>query len=166
MFRKIACLAALAALSASASLAQTAAPVPAPTLRGTQPEAFKYMTAAEIAALTTRPNGGTGSGVVSDHENYYIEYVTRADHGNNAEAHGHWIDYVNVLAGEGTVTYGGTQEGSRDVGQREMRGGTLVGATTITLHPGDYLLMPAGVPHLFTGTPGNKLTYVIFKVKV
>ncbi len=156
--------AALCALSATAALAQGAAVTT--NLRATPPEGFKFIPAADIAALMARPGGATGSGVVSDHENYYIEYVTRADHGNNAEAHGHWIDYVNVLAGEGTVTYGGTQDGAKDVGNREMRGGTLVGAQTLTLHPGDYLLMPAGVPHLFTGTPGNKLTYVIFKMKV
>jgi quercetin dioxygenase-like cupin family protein len=156
------------ALAGSAALAQgpASAPASAPTLRATPFEPFKYMPAKDVDALTHKPDGKVGSAVVSDHEYYYVEYVTRADTGNNPEAHGHWYDYIHVLGGEGTITYGGTQPGARDVGQAEMRGGTLVGAQTITLHPGDYLVIPPGLPHLFTATPGNKFTYLIFKQRV
>ena len=31
------------------------------------------------------------------------------------------------------------------------------------LHPGDYVVVPAGVWHIFSGTPGHTLSYVIFK---
>ena len=41
--------------------------------------------------------------------------------------------------------------------------GTLVGAKTQLLHAGDRIVLPPGVPHLFTGTPGHTLTYLIFK---
>ena len=34
------------------------------------------------------------------------------------------------------------------------------------LHPGDRLVIPPGLPHLFTATAGHTFTYVIFKQKV
>ena len=80
-----------------------------------------------------------------------------------SEAHGHWYDYIHVLDGEGTITYGGTQQGAHDAGDLEMRGGALVGGKTITLHPGDRLVIPPGLVHLFTATPGHTFTYLIFK---
>jgi quercetin dioxygenase-like cupin family protein len=152
----------LIALAPFAARAQT----PTPTLRSTPFEPFIYQPAAQVEALTHKPDGKTASAVVSDHEYYYIEYVTRGPTGNNPEAHGHWYDYIHVLAGEGTITYGGTQQDAKDVGQAEMRGGTMVGARTITLRPGDRLVIPPGLPHLFTATPGNTFTYLIFKQRV
>ena len=133
------------------------------SLRATPVEPFVYQPAAEVAAMTHFPDRKTHSKVVVDHENYWIEYVTRGDSGNNPEAHGHWYDYIHVLDGEGTITVGGTQDGARDAGNQEMRGGTLNGAKTITLKPGDRLVIPPGLPHLFTATKGNVFTYLIFK---
>jgi quercetin dioxygenase-like cupin family protein len=163
-FKGILAVAALAALPFTAS-AQTAAPAEPPAPHATQFEPFVYQPAAEVEALTHKPGGKTASVITSDHEYYYIEYVTRGIN-KTAEAHGHWYDYIHVLSGEGTITYGGTQEGAKDVGQLEMRGGNLVGGKTITLHPGDRLVVPPGLPHLFTATPGNSFTYVIFKQRV
>ena len=142
--------------------AQTAA---GGTLRATPPDSFVYQPAAEVKALSQWPDRKTHSKVVVDHENYFVEYVTRGDSGNNAETHGHWYDYIHVLDGEGTVTYGGTQDGARDVGNAEIRGGTNNGAKTIPLHSGDRLVLPPGLPHLFTATSGNTFTYLIFKHK-
>ena len=70
-----------------------------------------------------------------------------------------------MLDGEGTIQYGGTQDGARDAGNAEIRGGTLNGAKTITLHAGDRLVLPPGLPHLFGATSGNTFTYLIFKHK-
>ena len=154
-------IAALASLPLAAS-AQTAAP-PAP--HTTPPDAFVYQPAAEVEALTHRTDGKPQSKIVIDHENYFIEYVTRVIN-TNAEAHGHWYDYIHVLDGEGSITYGGVQEGAKDVGQLEMRGGKMVGGTFQLLHPGDRLVIPPGMPHLFTATPGHTFTYLIFKQRV
>jgi len=118
-----------------------------------------------LEAMTHKPGGKTVSVITSDHETYFIEYVTRGI--NTApEAHGHWYDYIQVLDGEGSITYGGTQEGAHDVGDQELRGGALTGGKTITLHPGDRLVVPPGLVHLFTATPGNTFTYLIFKQRV
>jgi mannose-6-phosphate isomerase-like protein (cupin superfamily) len=167
-FRRFLAAAALAALPFSASAqaqVQAQAQGGATAPHATPFEPFVFQPAAEVAAMTHKPGGKTVSVITSDHETYYIEYVTRGI--NTApEAHGHWYDYIHVLDGEGSITYGGTQEGATDAGQQEMRGGKLVGGKTIILHPGDRLVIPPGLPHLFTATPGNSFTYLIFKQRV
>ena len=136
-----------------------------PALHTTPPDAFVYQPAAEVEAMTHRTDGKPQSKIVIDHETYFIEYVTRVIN-TNAEAHGHWYDYIHVLDGEGSITYGGTQEGGTDSGNGEIRGGKLVGGKLQLLHPGDRLVIPPGMPHIFTATPGHTFTYLIFKQKV
>jgi quercetin dioxygenase-like cupin family protein len=128
-------------------------------------DAFVYQPAAQVAALTHRADGKPQSKIVIDHETYFIEYVTRAIN-TTPEAHGHWYDYIHVLEGEGSITYGGTQDGGKDSGQQEIRGGKLVGGKFQLLHPGDRLVIPPGMPHLFTATQGHSFTYLIFKQRV
>ena len=96
----------------------------------------------EVEALTHRTDGKPQSKIVIDHENYFIEYVTRAIN-TNAEAHNHWYDYIHVLDGEGSITYGGTQDGGTDSGMGEIRGGKLVGGKFQILKPGDRLVLVA-----------------------
>lgn len=133
-------------------------------VRNTAPDSFKYLSAADIAGLLNKPANGPNpiSSFVSDHENYYIEYVTRVAPGE-IEIHPHWADYMSIQSGEATLTTGGTVTGNRDTGAGEMRGGTQVGGSTITLKPGDYVAVPAGLPHLMV--PKGKVTYLIFKVR-
>ena len=155
-----------ALLAALAAMPFAAAAQPAPSAPHTTPnDAFVYQPAAEVQALTHRSDGQPQSKIVIDHENYFIEYVTRVIN-TNAEAHNHWYDYIHVLDGEGSITYGGTQQGGTDAGQGEIRGGKLVGGKLQLLHPGDRLVIPPGMPHIFTATPGHTFTYLIFKQKV
>ena len=148
---------ALVAALALPALAQTPAPAPAaPTLRGTPPEAYKYLTREEIARLAFRP-GPVNSVVVSDHESYFVEFVQRQDNGNSIESHLHWVDIVTVLAGEGTLTYGGRVDNPDVTNPSEPRGTRpMVGGTVQRLRPGDYVLVPAGLWHTFSATPGSE----------
>ena len=160
--RRVFALAALAAMPLSASAQTPGAPPPLPHARAF--DDFVYQPAPEVAAMTHRSDGKPQSKTVIDHENYFIEYVTRVIN-TNAEAHNHWYDYIHVLDGEGSITYGGTQEGGKDTGLGEIRGGSLVGGKLQILHPGDRLVIPPGMPHIFTATPGHTFTYLIFKHK-
>ena len=102
---------------------------------------------------------------MNDHENYYIEFVKRLDHGNMPELHPHWVDQITITAGEGIVTYGGTLTGGEMAAGGEMRGGTITGAQTRKLGVGDFVLIPAGMPHKFDAAPGKTLTYVVSKAR-
>ena len=163
--RRFLTMAALAAVPLTASAQTPGGTAAAPPAPHTAPfDAFVYQPAAEVEALTHRTDGKPQSKIVIDHENYFIEYVTRVIN-TNAEAHNHWYDYIHVLDGEGSITYGGTQEGGTDPGNGEIRGGKLVGAKFQILHPGDRLVIPPGMPHIFTATQGHTFTYLIFKHK-
>jgi quercetin dioxygenase-like cupin family protein len=159
-------LAAFAVLTVPA-MAQTpaGAPAPPPTLRGTPAEPYTFISAEEVAKRAFRP-GPVNSTVVSDHEGYFVEFVKRGDSGNSTEAHMHWIDYITILAGEGTLTYGGAVTNPTTTNPDEPRGtAPMTGGTVQRLRPGDFLVIPAGLWHSFSATPGNTLNYVIFKMK-
>jgi len=147
---------------------QTAAPVaqassaPSTPLHARPPVPYQFLSKAQIAQLMYRP-GTTSSYVVTDHENYDIEYVKRALITDHIEFHLHWIDFVTVLDGEGTLAYGGKPVDPDYSNPSEPRGTKMTDATIVPLHPGDYVVVPAGVWHIFSGTPGHTLTYVIFK---
>jgi mannose-6-phosphate isomerase-like protein (cupin superfamily) len=153
-------LIAVALLLATPSLAQT-------TLRGTAPDSFKFMSQPEIDKLVSKPEPGRvyGATFANDHENYYVEFVKRLDHGNSVEQHPHWIDQIAILSGEGVLTVGGTVSGGTTAPNGELRGGTQAGAKTQILHPGDFVLIPAGLPHKFDAASGKTLTYVVYKAR-
>lgn len=131
----------------------------------TPPESVKYISAQDLDhALMTPEKGRVYSGhVVDRHDTYWSEFMKRFDHGNLIEYHAHWYDYITVLSGEGSVTYGGTVTGA--TGTDEQRGGTMTGGTVQVIGPGDYIQIPPGVPHIINAAPGQTLRFVIFKHK-
>ena len=153
-------LAISALLLATPALAQT-------TMHTAAPDGYKFLSAGDIDKEISKPEAGRvyGAWVINDHENYFMEFVKRLDHGNMVELHPHWVDQIIVIAGEGVLTFGGTVTGGTPAAGGELRGGTQVGATTQTLHPGDFVLIPAGSAHKFDAAPGKTLTYVVAKAR-
>ena len=150
----------LALLLATPAFAQT-------PIRATPPDGFKFMTQAEIDTLVSKPDPGRvyGATFVNDHETYFVEFVKRLDHGNMPELHPHWIDQITIVSGEGILTYGGAIAGGDTAASGEVRGGTMNGSSTKKLGPGDFVLVPAGLPHKFDAAPGKTLTYVVYKAR-
>jgi mannose-6-phosphate isomerase-like protein (cupin superfamily) len=152
-----------------AALAMTTTPALAQgAIHATPPDAYKFMSAGDIDKLTSRPEPGRvyGATFMNDHENYYIEFVKRLDHGNAVELHPHWVDQITIIAGEGTLTFGGTVTNPVVGAGGEVHGGTQVGAITQVLHPGDFVLIPAGSAHKFDAAPGKTLSYVVAKARL
>jgi mannose-6-phosphate isomerase-like protein (cupin superfamily) len=160
---RIKLLAAAALFIALSASAQTTT-----TLHGTPPDGFKFLSNADIAKIlvTPEPNRVYSASIIIDHENYFVEFVKRLDHGNMVEQHANWVDQITILSGEGVLTYGGVLSGAEQSGPGEMRGGTQTNPTTKPLHPGDFVLIPAGQPHKFDAAPGKTLNYVVFKTRV
>ena len=156
MFRSFA-IAIVATLTLGSASAQQGGPHARP------PESIKYVSAGDIAALLAnpQPNARATYSIVTDHEDYWVEYVTRTGVGD-PEQHNHWLDSIHVISGDGAITYGGTFAGATETTPGEPRGGKIVGGTTITVHSGDYLEIPAGVPHQMTSVSA-KFTFVVFK---
>jgi len=153
----------LAAAPAFATLALAQAP-----LRDTPAEAMKFIPQEETAKalMTLLPGQTYAYEFVSDHENYFILFAKRVDHGNSPEVHEHWIDNITIVSGEGSLTYGGELVGAKPTAPGEARGGSFTGATTTQpIKPGDFFLMPAGIPHMLSAAKGKELTYLVFKTK-
>jgi mannose-6-phosphate isomerase-like protein (cupin superfamily) len=138
------------------------------TLRGTPDETFRYVSHDEIThrLMTPWPHEVYASAFTSDHEYFFVEFVKRLDHGNYVEQHTHWIDQTTILSGEAIFTYGGTIADRKDIGSGEFRGRKQVGAKTIHMHPGDFVMIPSGMPHHFDALPGKELDYVVYKHRV
>ena len=138
------------------------------TLRGTPDQAFRYASHEEITKhlMTPWPHEVYASDFMDDHENFFVEFVKRQDHGNYVEQHSHWIDQTTILTGDAILTYGGTVSDSKEIAPGEFRGHTQVGAKTIHMHPGDFVLIPTGMPHHFDALPGKVLNYVVYKHRI
>jgi quercetin dioxygenase-like cupin family protein len=158
MDRWIATAIAVFALMAPSAFAQTA-PHAAP------PEAFEFLSAQDVIALTDKPGPGAKTAYLADHDSYFVEYVARTDADNVSEVHVHWTHYIHILEGEGTLTYGGTITNAKDTGPGQVRGDSIAGGTTVALHVGDYLQIPAGTPHLIIPKRGTKMRYVVFNAR-
>ena len=158
MARRIAMTLAAVAFLAPAAMAQTA-PHSAP------PETFKFMSAKDVIALTDKPGPGAKTAFPVDHENYYVEYAQRTDQGNEPEVHTHWTHYIHVLSGEATLIYGGTVSNAKETSPGQIRGSAIVGGTTMTVRTGDFLQIPAGMPHEFLPGAGVKFHYVVFNTR-
>ncbi len=147
-----------AAAIAPSAMAQT-------PLRNLPAEGFKYLSAKEVEALTDKPGPGAKTAFPVDHENYYVEYAERSDKGNEPEVHSHWTHYIQVLSGEATLTYGGTVTKAHETGPGQIRGEAITGGMSKTVRTGDFMQIPAGMPHLFNVASGGKFRYVVFNTR-
>ena len=76
--------------------------------------------------------------------------------------HDHWTHYIHVLSGEATLVYGGTVTSPRTTAPGQVRGPGIAGGTSMMVHTGDYVQIPAGMPHLFNVGAGGKFRYLVF----
>ena len=127
------------------------------------PDPFRVFSDKELAGLASGKSALTLSTLV-DHENHYVLIAGRTGPGE-VEVHEHWIDYMAIQQGEAEFTFGGSLTGARDTGPGEKRGGTLTGGTVVILHPGDFLVVPAGQPHLTMVKPGSTFRAIVIKVR-
>jgi quercetin dioxygenase-like cupin family protein len=159
MFYRITVSLFAAALLTPCAFAQT-------PLRATPPEGFKYLSAKEVEALTDKPGPGAKTAFPVDHEDYDVEYAKRTDKGNEPEVHLHRTHYIHVLSGEAILVYGGTVTNARETGPGQIRGDAIAGGTSMTVRAGDFLQIPAGMPHLFNvASPSVKFHYVVFNAR-
>jgi len=151
----------LLSLGLAASLADTVFAQTAP--HATPPDAFRHFSDAELAKLSTSKAALTLS-TLTDHQSYYVLVAGRTGPGE-VEVHEHWIDYMAIQQGEAEFTSGGTVTGMHDTGPGEKRGGTITGGSVVSLKPGDFLMVPAGQPHLTMIKPGSNFRAIVFKVR-
>lgn len=121
------------------------------------------LTAAEVAARVAKTQDGLATFYLPTGEKGPVAVVARREKTGDAEVHESMNDIFVGRAGRATVIVGGTISGQKPTTAGEWRGGTIVGATTYPLNPGDLVWIPAGVPHQVIVPAGGEITYIAFK---
>ena len=80
-------------------------------------------------------------------------------------AHPTEAEYARVVAGSGSLVFGGILVDQVTTPSGMLEGSRIEGATTRPLKPGDTILIPAGMPHGF-GVEGGRLVLLGIKVPV
>jgi len=70
-----------------------------------------------------------------------------------------------IQQGEAEFTSGGTASGMHDTGPGEKRGGSISGGPVVRLKPGEFVVVPAGQPHLTMIKGSGPFRAVIVKVR-
>lgn len=143
----------LTMVGVSTLTAQGGGAAPASIIKQAQLKAIAdSLPAASLASVPL----GRGSG--------YTYAFSHRDLTGAIEVHQAWTDVFVMQSGSATLFTGGTLTGARESAPGEWRDGTLSGATTAMVKPGDVVVIPAGTPHQFKLAPGEQVNYLTFKV--
>jgi mannose-6-phosphate isomerase-like protein (cupin superfamily) len=102
--------------------------------------------------------------ILAKHGTYLI-YTTTRDKSGQAEVHRNWSDNIFMEKGEASFIVGGAATDAKEREPGELRGSAISGGKTIVMHSGDYLFVPAGVPHQMIVEPGHRATFLDFKTR-
>jgi mannose-6-phosphate isomerase-like protein (cupin superfamily) len=141
--------------------AQNPAAAPLPPLSNQ----VQILPASRLAALSdSLPPGAARTAQLGRFEGLTNALTTRDSAGVH-ERHENFTDIFVVQKGSARLLYGGTVDGQKETSTPgEWRGGTIRGGTTTALHPGDVVVIPAGIPHQMLLDPGERIAYLAFKV--
>jgi mannose-6-phosphate isomerase-like protein (cupin superfamily) len=122
---------------------------------------FHYWSDKDLASLVKKPNVSVD---LSDHEFFFIDTIMR-DTSGMVEVHDRWNDYLVIQKGDGAIAYGGKAADLKEVTPGEWRGATNSGAKVVLVHPGDLIVIPAGMAHQMRLNPGRTIRYLAFKAR-
>jgi mannose-6-phosphate isomerase-like protein (cupin superfamily) len=95
----------------------------------------------------------------------YSATLVRRTRAGNAEIHRNVSDVWYVIDGGGTLVTGGVVVGARETGLGELRGAKIAGGTPRRIAKGDFIAIPAGIPHWVSAIDGAQLVYLVVKIK-
>lgn len=129
---------------AGAASAQAPAPVPTDRSKAT------HFSAADLkAALGKLPTDRPSASVrVFTLDPYSVAVEQRQPREQGAAAHADRAELFHVISGSGTMLTGGTIADGKVTGVN-TQGTTITGGTRIAFAPGDFIMVPSGVPHQF-----------------
>lgn len=122
------------------------------------------LSATRLAALADSLPAGALNSVQLGRWEGLTDAIGRRDSAGVHERHEGFTDIFVVQRGSATLRYGGTAEGEKATTPGEWRGGTIRNGTETVLHPGDVVVIPAGIPHQLLPGPGEHFVYLSFKV--
>lgn len=131
-------------LLASPAFAQAPAPTPTDRTKAT------LFTSAELkAALGKLPTERPAASVrVFSLDPYNVAVEQRQPREQGAAAHADRAELFYVIEGSGTMLTGGTISDGKQSGVN-TQGTKIDGGTRLQFNPGDFIMVPSGVPHQF-----------------
>lgn len=129
-----------------AAVVSAQAPAPAPTDRT---KATHFSAADLKAALAKLPADRPAASVrVFTLDPYAVAVEQRQPREQGAASHADRAELFHVISGTGTMLTGGTIADGK-VNGVNTQGTTISGGTRINFAPGDFIMVPSGVPHQF-----------------
>jgi uncharacterized RmlC-like cupin family protein len=129
-------------------------------------DSSKVWTGDEIKALEHKmaaKKEKVGTESLAVFANYQMSVAYRNASGQ-AELHQTKNDIFYVVSGNCTLVTGGTIPDGKTTQPHEIRGAAITGGQKRKIGPGDFLTIPAGVPHQMLLDPGAEITYAVVKV--
>jgi len=121
---------------------------------------------AQIEKLRAQAKSGEGSAAVKleTYPRHFTMLSLRLKTGNG-EVHERWADFFYVVRGHARLLTGGTLVGSHSTSEGELRGSAVEGGQETYLAEGDFVHIPAGVPHQLLIPDGLEFVYYVIKVQ-
>jgi glc operon protein GlcG len=94
----------------------------------------------------------------------YMVHASHREADGIAEIHTLDTDLIYMLEGSATFVTGGNVPDAKPIEPNEFRGSTIVAGEGRRIVKGDVIVVPAGVPHMFTNVQGP-LNYYVVKVR-
>lgn len=155
---------AVIACGCAPSLASAQSPAPAAAQLPPLSNDVQILTASRLAAISdSLPVSAVQSVQLGRFEGLASAMGAR-DSAGVPERHESFTDIFVVQKGTARLLYGGRADGDKVTTPGEWRGGTIRGGSESLLHPGDVVVIPAGVPHQLIPTAGHRFGYLYFKV--
>ena len=107
---------------------------------------------------------GFEKGTVLVNMGNYMVHASHREMDGIAEIHTLDTDLIYMLEGSATFVTGGSVPGAKPIEPNELRGSAIVGGESRRIVKGDVIVVPAGVPHMFTSVQGP-LNYYVVKVR-
>ena len=107
---------------------------------------------------------GSASVKISDYPNHYTMLSYRSKTGGG-EIHQNFADIFYVVHGDARLLTGGKLLNSTTASPGEMRGTAVEGGSETPLHQGDFVHIPANVPHQLVIADGQDFYYFVIKVR-
>ncbi len=94
----------------------------------------------------------------------YMVHASHREMDGVAEIHTLDTDLIYMLEGSATFVTGGSVPDAKVTEPNELRGSAITGGESRRIVKGDVIVVPAGVPHMFTEVQGP-LNYYVVKVR-
>jgi len=125
--------------------------------RGTSPNpaTVQIVSAADMAALVAKqPADRNASATFMQSSGYRVNMEHRvADQA--ASVHEKEAEFFYVIDGAGTLVTGGKLVDEKRTNDANLSGTSISGGETKQIKKGDFIMVPAGVPHHFPKVEGN-----------